>query len=82
VARTGHRDQDQARHRNGDGQSPPTPGMRTPNFASFRHRSPASWRGSTNEGTPGGCAVPDITPVPRRALHVAMTAALGAIRKK
>jgi hypothetical protein len=72
VPHANHRDQDQARHRNCHGESPPTPGMRTPNFASLRHRSPASWRGSTNEGTPGGCAVPDITPTLRRALHVAM----------
>jgi|GEM_PF-6089440 len=74
LRRADHGDQDQARHRNGHGESPPTTGMRTPNSVSLRHRSPASWRGSTNEGTPGGCAVPDITPTLRRALHVAMLA--------
>src|SRR5690242_20443820 len=61
LSRADHRGQDQDRHRHGPKDIPPTAGLRTPDFASSRHRSPASWRGSTNERTPGGCAVPDIT---------------------
>ena len=57
VSHTDRQDKGHARHCHGHWGSPPTTGPRTPNIASFRHRSPSLWRGPTNEGTPGGCAI-------------------------